>query len=104
MAYIMYLIGIISVIVGGWWTVSAFNEYPEFTTSSYVALAYMTVSAPGLALLATGFVFMAIGEALVRLADIHRNTRRTTNATLDLLDAIQPRATSDDVRSDDGVR
>ena len=73
-------VGILSVIGGGWWVAQAFREISDTTNYGYLAAAQVLAAWPGLMTIVAGTLFLAAGEALVRLADIHRNTRRTARA------------------------
>lgn len=66
MAYVMSIFGLIAVAAGG--ALTGFVVYSGAATP--------IVMLPGLSILGSGLIFMAIGAALFRLAEIHQQAQR----------------------------
>lgn len=79
MAYVLFLVGLISALLGGYMTFSVFGGVDRSMAETH-ALALIGAATPGLTLFVIGILLLAAGEALVRLADIARNTARTARA------------------------
>lgn len=88
MAYVLLLFEILTALFGGAWVAQVFS-YPRGATS-YETLGTAIAAAPGIAVLVGGLLIIAAGEALVRLANIDRNSASTARATRELVTAVKP--------------
>lgn len=74
MAYVLFGIGIILVLGGGWSAWQAARMAPAMPSGDLSVMAFLTVTSPGLAAMLIGVFCLAAGEGLVRLASISRST------------------------------
>ena len=85
MAYLLFLFGILGVIAGGWAT-AATLQYAAL--SPYSLASSILGAAPGLIVIVVSVFMLAAGEALIRLAEIDRNTRRSYEEARRLADHV----------------
>lgn len=89
MAYIFFLVGILAVLFGGYITATALNAASSLSGNNYTGLAVILGIAPGIGTISGGLIFIGLGEVLVRLANIDRQTDRTAAASERTADYVE---------------
>ena len=92
MAYVLCLIGVLGILGGAWWSLSALAGYTAYSSSAMAGLTLVAVLLPGLGTMVSGLLMLAGGEALFRLADLVRISGRTESAIARLADAVRQSA------------
>lgn len=89
MAYVLCWIGGLVAIGGGWWVFTALQGYAGYGGADMAGLAIAMAAAPGFGAIVTGVIMIGAGEALFRLADLVRTSRKTEAALSELADSLK---------------